>query len=190
VSCVLATNSFSTKSSSLTAVAERAATAPALRAVFADRLRLGIAAVRERHDHVLRRDQVFDREVGFVAARCACGARRRTGRGSAISSSRMTCSRRSGRARMSRESRIVRAARRIPRGSCPARDPSAVQAQVEMACACDSDSDSTAVQAERAPSPSGAHRCRRRARASPAPRRQLQARASNAAFARPGTAMP
>ncbi len=43
-----------------------AAPAAALRAVLADRLRLGVAAVRQRDHDVLRRDQVFDREVGFV----------------------------------------------------------------------------------------------------------------------------
>ena len=43
-----------------------AATAATLRAVLADGLRLRVAAVRQRHDDVLRRDQVFDREVGLV----------------------------------------------------------------------------------------------------------------------------
>ncbi len=40
-----------------------AAAAALLRAIFVDRLRLHVAAVRERDDHVLRRDQVLDRQV-------------------------------------------------------------------------------------------------------------------------------
>ena len=82
VSCVLATNSLSMKSSSLIAVADLAAAAAPLRLVVADRLRLGVAAVRQRDDDVLRRDQVFDRQVGLVVRRSRCGARRRTARGS------------------------------------------------------------------------------------------------------------
>src|SRR5207344_2485598 len=40
-----------------------AAAAAALRLVLGERLRLDVAAVRERNHHVLRRDQVLDRDV-------------------------------------------------------------------------------------------------------------------------------
>ncbi len=40
-----------------------AAPAASLRAVVGERLGLGVAAVRERHHHVLRRDQVFQGNV-------------------------------------------------------------------------------------------------------------------------------
>ena len=40
-----------------------AAAAAALRLVLGERLRLDVAAVRERDHHVLRRDQVLDRDV-------------------------------------------------------------------------------------------------------------------------------
>jgi hypothetical protein len=40
-----------------------AATATALRAVIGERLALEVAAVRQRHDHVLLRDQVLDAEI-------------------------------------------------------------------------------------------------------------------------------
>jgi hypothetical protein len=40
-----------------------AATAATLRLVFADGLSLGIAPVRKGYDHVLRRDEILDREV-------------------------------------------------------------------------------------------------------------------------------
>ena len=43
-----------------------AAAAAALRLVFGDRLRLGIAAVRQRDDDVLLLDQVFDREIRVI----------------------------------------------------------------------------------------------------------------------------
>ena len=77
-----------------------AAAAALLRAVLVDRLRLHVAAVRQRDDHVLRRDQVLDRQVDALRDDLASGACRRTGRGSPVSSSRM----------------IVRDARRAWRG--------------------------------------------------------------------------
>ena len=40
-----------------------AAPAAPLRAVVGQRLRLDVAAVRQRHHHVLRRDEVFDPEI-------------------------------------------------------------------------------------------------------------------------------
>ena len=40
-----------------------AAAAALLRAVLGHRLRLHVAAVRQRDDHVLRRDQVLERQV-------------------------------------------------------------------------------------------------------------------------------
>ena len=45
-----------------------AAAAAPLRLVVGHRLRLGVARVRQRHDHVLRLDQVFGREVEVIAA--------------------------------------------------------------------------------------------------------------------------
>ena len=59
VSCVCATNSFSTKSSSLTDGGGLAAAAAPLRLVLGDRLRLGVAGMRQRDHHVLRLDQVL-----------------------------------------------------------------------------------------------------------------------------------
>ena len=55
--------SFSTKSSSFVVVACRAAAAALLRAVVGHRLRFHVAAVRQRHDDVLGRDEVFRREI-------------------------------------------------------------------------------------------------------------------------------
>jgi hypothetical protein len=55
-----------------------AAAAALLRAVVGQRLALDVAGVRQRHHHVLRRDQVLGRRGPGVAHDLASGARRRT----------------------------------------------------------------------------------------------------------------
>ena len=89
-----------------------AAAAAALRAVLGQRLALDVAGVRQRDDHVGRRDQVLGAEVAARCARCGCGARPawscRTPAFSASSSSPMMVVTRSGLARMSSRSAISR----------------------------------------------------------------------------------
>ena len=107
-----------------------AAAAALLRAVLGDRLRLHVAAVRQRDDHVLRRDQVLDRR-GPDALRddLACGARRRTASRSPPARRAMIVVTRAGLARMSRRSTIC--VHRPPgtrRRSCPARGRSGAAA--------------------------------------------------------------
>jgi hypothetical protein len=65
-SCVFAMKRRSMKSSSFVAVACRPRPPRLLRAVFGERLRLHVAAVRQRDDHVLGRDQILHREIHAV----------------------------------------------------------------------------------------------------------------------------
>ena len=107
MSCVLATNSLSMKSSSFTAVADLAAPAAALRLVLADaaapwRSRRATASP-PRPRGVIRSSIV---RSDCVDARSRCGARRRTARGSRPARRGSPRAAAPGRARMSSRSRI------------------------------------------------------------------------------------
>ena len=117
-----------------------AAAAAALRAVLGERLRLDVAAVRERDHHVLRRDQVLDRDVLGDGDDLAAALVAELLLQLASARSSMICVMRAGLARMSSRSAMVaitsRYSSRILSCSRPVRRCSRSS---RIACACASD---------------------------------------------------